>query len=198
MTTDMGTEGGGVPDSGTGPVFVDTTIRDGGQSPGVFFDRPTKMAIVTTLSRIGVREIEVGSPCLGEHELEDLRVLCSLPVPAEMFPWLRPLDEDFESALRLGFKRVHVSFPTSDVHRESVRGMGRTDAVERVRKAILHLSSEGCRVSIGLDRRCAQRPIRGMHSRPSLSPGCSRHRARCHSRSDGGRCAQAPHCRRSA
>ncbi len=151
MTTDMGTEGGGVPDSGTGPVFVDTTIRDGGQSPGVFFDRPTKMAIVTTLSRIGVREIEVGSPCLGEHELEDLRVLCSLPVPAEMFPWLRPLDEDFESALRLGFKRVHVSFPTSDVHRESVRGMGRTDAVERVRKTILHLSSEGCRVSIGLE-----------------------------------------------
>ncbi len=75
-----------------GPVFVDTTLRDGGQSPGVFFDRPTKMAIVTTLSRIGVREIEVGTPCLGEHEIADLRVLLTLPVPAELFPWLRPLE----------------------------------------------------------------------------------------------------------
>lgn len=143
--------GGGVPNQDAEPVFVDTTIRDGGQSPGVFFDRPTKMAIVTTLSRIGVQEIEVGSPCLGDHEIEDLRVLLSLPVPAELFPWLRPLDPDFEAALRLGFKRVHVSFPTSEAHRDSVRDMGRPDVLERVRKAVLRLTSEGCRVSIGLE-----------------------------------------------
>ncbi len=134
-----------------GPVFVDTTLRDGGQSPGVFFDRPTKMAIVTTLSRIGVREIEVGTPCLGEHEIADLRVLLTLPVPAELFPWLRPLEEDFDAALRLGFRRVHLSFPTSEGHLASVRGMSRIEALERVRRSIRRLSSEGVRVSVGLE-----------------------------------------------
>ena len=134
-----------------GPVFVDTTLRDGGQSPGVFFDRPTKMAVVTTLSRIGVREIEVGSPCLGEQEISDLRVLLTLPVPAELFPWLRPMEEDFESALRLGFRRVHLSFPTSEGHLASVRGMNRIEALERVGRSIRRLSAEGVRVSVGLE-----------------------------------------------
>lgn len=133
------------------PVFVDTTLRDGGQSPGVFFDRPTKMAVVTTLSRIGVREIELGTPCLGEQEIADLRVLLTLPVPAELFPWLRPVEADFESALRLGFQRVHLSFPTSEEHLASVRGMSRIEAVERVRRSIRRLSAEGVRVSIGLE-----------------------------------------------
>jgi homocitrate synthase NifV len=151
MMADEKTKEGEAPAFVKGPIFVDTTIRDGGQSPGVFFDRPTKMAIVTTLSRIGVREIEVGSPCLGDQEMEDLRVLLSLPVPAELFPWLRPLEVDFEAALRLGFRRAHVSFPTSDVHRESVRGMGRLDMLERIRATILRLGTEGCRVSIGLE-----------------------------------------------
>ena len=134
-----------------GPVFVDTTLRDGGQSPGVFFDRPTKMAVVTTLSRIGVREIEVGTPCLGEQEISDLRVLLTLPVPAELFPWLRPMEEDFESALRLGFRRVHLSFPTSEGHLASVRGMNRIEALERVGRSIRRLSAEGVRVSVGLE-----------------------------------------------
>ena len=146
-----GTEVHNKADSDCDPVFVDTTIRDGGQSPGVFFDRPTKMVIVTTLARIGVREIEVGTPCLGEHEVEDLRALLSLPVPVELFPWLRPLDTDFDAALKLGFKRVHVSFPTSDAHRASVQNMGQPDIIERVRKTVMKLSGEGCRVSIGLE-----------------------------------------------
>ncbi|MDG6901966.1 MAG: hypothetical protein JRM80_08395, partial [Nitrososphaerota archaeon] len=47
---------------------------DGGQSPGVFFDGPTKMAIVAALDRIGVREIEAGTPCLGQNEIEDLKL----------------------------------------------------------------------------------------------------------------------------
>ena len=139
----------GVP--GGVPVFVDTTLRDGGQSPGVFFDRPTKMAVVTTLSRIGVREIEVGSPCLGEKEIEDLRVLLSLPVPAELFPWLRPVDEDLDASLKLGFGRVHLSFPTSDIHMAVVRGVSRGETVERAWGSVRRMVSEGCRVSVGLE-----------------------------------------------
>ncbi len=133
------------------PVFVDTTLRDGGQSPGVFFDRPTKMAVVTTLSRIGVNEIEVGSPCLGEREQEDLKVLLSLPVPAELFPWLRPVEEDFDAALRLGFRRVHISFPTSDLHMAVLRRVGRGETLDRIRSAVRRMVEEGCRVSVGLE-----------------------------------------------
>jgi len=132
-------------------VFVDTTLRDGAQSPGVFFDRPTKMAIVTSLSRIGVREIEIGSPCLGENEIEDLRTLLSLPLPSVLFPWLRPLDSDYDQAMELGFTRVHISFPTSKNHRLSVKGMGENEILTRLECYIRRFRSEGREVSIGLE-----------------------------------------------
>ncbi|MCL4460638.1 MAG: hypothetical protein M1297_02845 [Nitrospirae bacterium] len=140
-----------LPASGHSPIFVDTTLRDGGQSPGVFFDCPTKMAIVAALSRVGVREIEVGTPCLGQHEIDDLRVLLSMPVSAELFPWLRPVEEDFLAALNLGFRRAHISFPVSEGHMKAVWGGGRTGVLERVQKAVRTLSGEGCRVSVGLE-----------------------------------------------
>ena len=141
----------GMPSSGHSPIFVDTTLRDGGQSPGVFFDSPTKMAIVAALDRIGVREIEAGTPCLGPHEIEDLRVLLSMPVSAELFPWLRPVEEDFLAALNLGFRRAHISFPVSEGHMTSVWGSERTGVLKRVQKAVRTMSGEGCRVSVGLE-----------------------------------------------
>jgi homocitrate synthase NifV len=109
------------------------------------------MAIVAALSRVGVREIEVGTPCLGQHEIDDLRVLLSMPVSAELFPWLRPVEEDFLAALNLGFRRAHISFPVSEGHMKAVWGGGRTGVVERVQKAVRTLSGEGCRVSVGLE-----------------------------------------------
>ncbi|OOH77685.1 homocitrate synthase/isopropylmalate synthase family protein [Leptospirillum ferriphilum] len=136
---------------GCSPVFVDTTLRDGGQSPGVFFDGPTKMAIVAALDRIGVGEIEVGTPCLGQREIEDLQVLLSMPVSAELFPWLRPVEEDFVAAIRLGFRRVHISFPVSAGHMASVWGSGMSGVLERVRKSVRKMSAEGCRVSVGME-----------------------------------------------
>ena len=141
----------GILSLGRSPVFVDTTLRDGGQSPGVFFDGPTKMAIVAALDRIGVGEIEVGTPCLGPREIEDLQVLLSMPVSAELFPWLRPVEEDFQAALKLGFRRVHVSFPVSEGHMMSVWGSGRTRVLDRVLKSVRKMSGEGCRVSVGME-----------------------------------------------
>ncbi len=132
-------------------VFVDTTLRDGAQSPGVFFDLPTKVALVGTLSMIGVGEIEIGSPCLGEEEMEDLRVLSNLNVNTALVTWNRPVDEDILASISLGMKRIHLSFPVSDQHLVHVLKRDRRWVLRNLSSYCVELSSRGICASIGLE-----------------------------------------------
>ncbi|MHB1606934.1 MAG: homocitrate synthase/isopropylmalate synthase family protein [Leptospirales bacterium] len=137
------------PDSGV--VFVDTTLREGAQSPGVFFDQPTKIAFVSTLSALGVGEIEIGAPCLGAEEEDDLRTLIHLPVAARLFTWNRALEEDVDSSLRLGVQKVHISLPVSDQHIHSVLRKSRSWIRDRLVRLVTYARREGLEVQVGFE-----------------------------------------------
>ena len=51
---------------------VDTTLRDGEQSPGVVLGVEDKVKIATCLDKLGVYEIEAGVPCIGSSEEESI------------------------------------------------------------------------------------------------------------------------------
>ncbi len=95
------------------PYFIDTTLRDGEQSPGVVFSLQEKIRIAALLSGAGVPEIEIGTPAMGDTEINDIRAIRDMGFNFKTLSWCRANVNDIRSAKLAGTDGVHISFPVS-------------------------------------------------------------------------------------
>jgi homocitrate synthase NifV len=103
--------------------ILDTTLRDGEQTPGVVFSRQNKLTIAEMLDRTGVHEVELGTPAIGKEEMECMKIITAQGFNYETLAWCRAVKADLEKAILTGTQGLHISFPVSDMHLEA---MGKT------------------------------------------------------------------------
>jgi homocitrate synthase NifV len=97
------------------PFFIDTTLRDGEQAPGVVIGINEKIQIASLLNAAGVPEIEIGTPAMGEREIEDIRTIQRAGFSFKTLAWCRASRHDLALARKAGTSGVHLSFPVSEL-----------------------------------------------------------------------------------
>ncbi|MDY6833149.1 MAG: hypothetical protein SWC96_15130 [Thermodesulfobacteriota bacterium] len=95
--------------------IVDTTLRDGLQAPGIDFSRRQKTDTAMRIARIGVDEIEAGTPAMGDDACQDIREIIGLGLDTRISLWCRAREDDLEMAAACCAEHVHISFPVSDI-----------------------------------------------------------------------------------
>ena len=117
------------------PYFIDTTLRDGEQSPGVVFSLQEKIRIAALLNGAGVPEIEIGTPAMGEQEIQDIRTLCGMGFDFKTLSWCRATKNDIRSAKQAGTNGAHISFPVSVILMNAM-GKNTTWVIQQLKELI--------------------------------------------------------------
>lgn len=113
------------------PWIIDTTLRDGEQAAGVAFSSDQSFCIAEKLATMGIPELEVGTPAMGDAEVEKMRRISRARFGCRTTAWCRAREGDIEAAARAEVDAVHLSFPVSEIHLNAL-GKCRDWALEQV------------------------------------------------------------------
>jgi 2-isopropylmalate synthase len=94
--------------------ILDSTLREGEQTPGVYFDGHIKMAIAELLDDIGVDIIEAGHPMVTPEIFEAVRQISNHNLKAKIGAHSRSLEADVDLALECGVDFLGIFYCVSD------------------------------------------------------------------------------------
>jgi len=97
-------------------TVLDTTLRDGEQTPGVALTPEQKLEIARALDELGVDIIEAGSAATSEGERKAIKMISKEGLRAEICSFVRALREDVDTALKCEVDSVHLVVPVSETH----------------------------------------------------------------------------------
>ncbi|MBO0714197.1 MAG: 2-isopropylmalate synthase [Acidimicrobiales bacterium] len=121
-------------------TILDTTLRDGEQSPGISLDVAEKLEIAEQLARLGVDCIEAGFPVASPGDFEAVATIARTvegPVIAGLSRTHRAdVDRCWEAVRDAGRGRIHVFISTSPNHMEHMLKMTPQQVIEEVRGGV--------------------------------------------------------------
>ena len=120
-------------------IILDTTLRDGEQTPGVSLNLAEKLEIARRLERLGVDIIEAGFPASSPGDFEAVRAVAQ-EVNCKVAALCRCHNDDVEkgwNALKYAADpRLHLFIASSDIHLQHKLKMSRNEVLKRTAESV--------------------------------------------------------------
>jgi len=130
--------------------LLDSTLREGEQTPGVSFTVEQKLEIAKALDRLGVQMIEAGHPAVAPDVYEAVKKIVSMKrdgeIKAEIIAHSRADRRDIEIAAELEPDRIAIFYGVSDIHLKYKHRKSREEALSIIAEMVSFAKEHGVKV----------------------------------------------------
>lgn len=123
--------------------ILDTTLRDGEQTPNVALSLDDKLKIAQALDELGVDIIEAGFAVNSEGEADAVKRIAGAGLKSEICSLCRATKQDIDAALACDVDSVHIFLATSKVHLEKKLKITQQEAVDKAVVAVQYAKEHG-------------------------------------------------------
>ena len=127
---------------------IDCTLRDGEQTPGVWFTVAEKVELAEALSRAGVHVLDAGFPASSAADVEAMQEMRQRGLDASIGATARPLPQDVAAAEKAGADEVFLFMPTSDLRLRETLGITRDRAAQIMRAGAEEVLGRGMGLNV--------------------------------------------------
>ena len=131
--------------------FLDTTLRDGEQTPGVALTVDEKIQIAQKLNDLGIDKIEAGFPIASNGEFEACKEIKSLDLDSTVVGLARCVKKDIDSVLDADLDYTHIFIGTSPLHRDYKLKMSKETIISNAVEAVLYAKDHGLSVEFSAE-----------------------------------------------
>lgn len=131
--------------------ILDTTLRDGEQTPGLALKPNEKLEIALLLQDLGVDSIEAGFPAVSRGEYEAVKMIAREVTSSEVIVLCRCNKSDIDLAVDCDVDAVHLFIATSDIHLKYKLKLSREEALRRAIEAVEYAKSHGLTVEFSAE-----------------------------------------------
>jgi D-citramalate synthase len=133
-------------------IILDTTLRDGEQTPGVSLSVEQKLLIAEALDKLGIDVIEAGTAIASEGDFKAIKEISNSGLKAEICSFARIKKEDIDAAADAEADSIFMVAPSSEIHITSkFKGKNRDDVIRMAIDAVEHAKERGLIVEFGAE-----------------------------------------------
>ena len=126
--------------------ILDSTLREGEQTPYVSFTLKEKLEIARLLDQVGVEMIEAGDPCVSPGIAAAVEKIAGLGLKAEIVAHSMATKKGIDKAKACGANRVAIFYATSKIHLDAKLHKTPDEATQIIREHIAYAHSLGLKV----------------------------------------------------
>ena len=126
--------------------FLDTSLRDGEQTPGVNFSIKEKVAIARQLEKWGISAIEAGFPAASPDSFTAVKEIAKAMKKTAVTGLARSVKSDidacYEALKDAKYPQIHVFIATSSIHREFKLNKSKEEILEAISEHVSYARSK--------------------------------------------------------
>ncbi|MBT4155582.1 MAG: homocitrate synthase [Candidatus Marinimicrobia bacterium] len=126
--------------------ILDSTLREGEQTPGVSFSLAQKVTLAKRLDTFGLDFIELGHPAVSPDVYEAVETLNDLDLNANKMGHGRANKSDINDCVAIGVKWMGIFFGTSLLSLKHKFNVTKLEALDRIESAIKYGKDKGLKL----------------------------------------------------